>query len=139
MKTKMKQNDWISAVGGSAVAGFLPMISEAYAQWENKVVIGVNSTGAWTGLIKSLAEKTDWTKQADVDKFNSTMKIVQAILTGAVSSVFAFGIDSILDRKLYFNPMMLGVSFALGTVIRFAVPNPKRIPMTVSEQVNPYV
>lgn len=139
MKTKMKQNDWISAVSGSAIAGFLPMISESYAQWENKVVIGVNSNAAWTGLLKRLAEKTDWTKQADVDKFNSTMKIVQALFTGTMSSVFAFGIDSILDRKLYFNPRMLGISFVLGTVVRFVVPNPKRIPMTVSEPVNPYV
>lgn len=131
----MKQNDWISAVGGSAVAGFLPLISESYAYWENRVIIGINSAGGWTGLVKSLAEKTDFTKQADVDKLNNRIKLVQSLFVGALSAGYAFGIDSILDRKLYFNPMMLGISFALGAVARYAVPNPKMLSYTVTSTI----
>jgi len=137
---KMDKSDWISIATGAGIAGFLPLVSEKYAQWENGIIISVNtSTGAWTGLLKNLAEKTDWTKQADVDKFNNRVKLTQALVVGALSTGYAFVTDSILDKKIYFNPGVLGLSFALGAVIRYAVPNPKRIPMTVSEPVNPYV
>jgi len=133
---KIPKKSWISLATGVGLAGFLPLLWDKYAQWENGLVVTVKNDGSWGGLLKGTVEKTDFTKQTDVDRLNKTIKLTQSVVVGGLSMGLSFGIDSVMHKKITFNPMVLGLSFALGFVVRYAVPNPKRIALTVTP-VNP--